>query len=397
MKTITRACLAVFVLAPLSFTQASSSARDRAMGGVGVASAHPFTAMFVNPALMTRSSDDFDFGWSPIYFAAGAADEDELVDRLEFFQDTLEELQALIDGGDFVGANAKRPELAAALADLDDRSLDFDITATTSVMIPVGDWRLGLGVQNFVEGNALVRVDPNDITVINNPSSTSADLDNLMSEGVMVAAGFTEAGVSLATNVEIAGVAVALGVTPKYQQVRTFNYAIQVNQFDDDDAFDDFQDDQFRTEESGFNLDVGAAVSLGDGITAGLSVRNLISDTYQTVATNGVAFDYKVEPRATVGVAVQGAGFTLSADADLTSLEGFEGLEDTQLVRVGGEWDAWGWAQLRAGFVHDFEDGTQDLLSGGLGFSPFEILRIDLMAFAGDNAYGGGFQLALTL
>ena len=387
----------LLVAATLPLTAQSSGPRDRAMGGAGVASSKPFNAPFVNPALLTGASDALDVGLVVPFVEALGRDEDELVDAVEAFQDTLEQIQAFIDAGDFVSANNLRPTLANQLSGLDGRMLDVDADVGVSVVLPVEPVRLGVSFRSYVDGRAFPVVDPADIVTINDPMSTSADLDNLQSEAVLIAAGVAEVGFTAAFETSLVGLPLSIGVTPKFQSVETFNYARSVVDFEDDDAFSDFDDEIYRQSDENFNLDAGVSMNVTPMVTAGLALTNIFENSYDTVATGGRTFTYDIEPRATAGVALRGAGFTVTGDLDLTKTTRFAGVAESQFARVGAEYDLSGWLQLRAGFAHDLEDMQQDVLSAGLGISPFEVVRFDVVGLLGDNAYGAGFQLSVTL
>ncbi|MHC5792011.1 hypothetical protein ACYT6H_10485, partial [Streptococcus pyogenes] len=63
--------------------------------------------------------------------------------------------------------------------------------------------------------------------------------------------------------------------------------------------------------------------------------------------------------------------------------------DDTQFVRIGIEGDAWGWAQLRAGYEIDLENNLDNSVTGGIGISPFDVVSLDLAgSYAGDNQFG---------
>lgn len=366
------------------------------MGGTGVASSKAFTSIFVNPALMTEHSEDFDFGLVLPFIDVTARAEDDLIDDADEFQDTLDEVQALIDAGNFAAADALRPELAAQLQGLDGRRIDVGANSGIGIVLPFEGLKVGLGFRGYLDAQVLTAVDPADVAVITNPGSTSADLDNLQSEVIVAAAGVTEVGLSFAKDFKIGETGVAVGLTPKFQSIETFNYAVTVTDFDEDDAFDDFDNDEFRDDDSGFNLDLGASVSITEHLTGGLTLRNLIANDYDTVATNGRTFTYSVEPQATAGIALQGAGFTLTGDLDLNPVTRFEGAGDSQFARAGVEYDAFGWLQLRVGYSVDLEDTQPELLHAGLGLSPFEVVRIDLVGLLGEESGGAGVQLSLT-
>ena len=240
-----------------------------------------------------------------------------------------------------------------------------------------------------------------DITNIQSGSLPPTDLD---SEARVVGVAITEIGVSLAKRFEFANFALSLGVTPKYQRVDTYNYAVNANNFD----ADNFDDDQFRDEDGGFNVDVGVAIEPGiPGLTVGLMTRNLKRQSFSTVGTAGAAFDYEITPQATLGVAWQLGSLTLAADVDALPLERFDNddllaagqsfVDDVQLIRFGAEVDVLGWLQVRGGYEHDLEDTLNGAISAGLGISPFQSIRLDIAGtYVEGSSYGAVAQLSLT-
>ena len=78
----------------------------------------------------------------------------------------------------------------------------------------------------------------------------------------------------------------------------------------------------------------------------------------------------------TLGIGYVGDYVALSLDADLTKQKRFKELDDdTQFIRVGIEGNAWGWAQLRAGYEVDLENNLDNSVTGGIGISPFDVHR----------------------
>jgi len=64
-----------------------------------------------------------------------------------------------------------------------------------------------------------------------------------------------------------------------------------------------------------------------------------------------------------------------------------------QFARLGVELDAWHWAQLRAGYSHSMTDYSKDMLTAGLGFTPFGLFGVDIAAqFGEDDHYGVATQ-----
>lgn len=383
-----------------SFGQ-SSGARNRAMGGAGVASSHPFNAQFVNPALMRHRTESLGVGIVIPYIDVVVRDQNELVDALDDFQDTLNDLDAAINAAvpDPLAQIALGNQAVAELNALDGRNVDFETDAGIGTVIPMEGWTLGLGVRNYVSAVVVPDIDPADQAAIAAAiaAGDSTVLDNLASQARGLAAVVTEFGVSAAFDVELAGIPFSLGITPKAQSIETVNYAVSVSTFDDGDALDDFDDDQFTESDDTFNLDLGLAAHLSDSFTLGVSIRDLIEDEFDSVLTSGSQFQFEIQTRPVVGLAYEHAGLTIAADIDATKTSPFSGGAESQMLRIGTEYDVAGWLQLRSGFQTDLEDVRADLVSLGLGVSPFETLRIDLFGQVGENSGGAGIQIALTL
>ncbi|MEM8712933.1 MAG: conjugal transfer protein TraF, partial [Planctomycetota bacterium] len=177
----------------------------------------------------------------------------------------------------------------------------------------------------------------------------------------------------------------------------TYNYAAGVASFEDGNVLDEFRRTEFHNHFTDLNLDVGFAYELQPGATIGLAALNVFRDSYTTRTTGGRQFTYWIEPRPTAGVALSQLGLTFTADLDLIKSTRFRGVGDSQFIRMGLEYDALGWGQLRAGFSHDFGNTIQDVFTFGLGVSPAETVRLDLAGLLGDHSAGASIQLSLTL
>jgi hypothetical protein len=71
--------------------------------------------------------------------------------------------------------------------------------------------------------------------------------------------------------------------------------------------------------------------------------------------------------------------------------------DDTQFLRFGVEGNAWGWAQLRAGYEMDLQDTLDNSITAGIGISPFDLISIDVAgAYTGENQMGASVDLAFT-
>ena len=61
-------------------------------------------------------------------------------------------------------------------------------------------------------------------------------------------------------------------------------------------------------------------------------------------------------------------------------------------IALGGELNAFGWAQIRAGYRVDMVDSARNITSLGLGLSPFGV-HVDLAVAGNANEVGASFQL----
>ncbi len=382
----------------------ASSARGLAMGGAGVASSGPAMAAFVNPAL-TRFRDE-DQGLAVVFpfLSATARDESELIEAVDDLQATLDDLQAKIDAADPT-ALGLRSLAVGKLASLDQRAVDVTADAGVLVLLPTRDYSASLWARVHADARAMPFIDPADLAAIGDPAGTSAALDNLNSDAVLVGARVTEFGATFALEGALGGSLgrnegprrVSVGISPKVQWVETYNYSQKVTDFDADEALEEYDRSQFTEDGSDFNVDLGLAIELEPGATLGLSVRDVFRADYGTQSVAGRRFTYQVEPQTTLGVAIERSGFTFTTDLDLVPTRRFKEIGDSHFFRMGFEYDAFGWAQLRAGFAHDIENEQSDIVSLGIGLSPADRVRLDLVGQLGDHSRGAGLQVSISL
>jgi len=160
-----------------------------------------------------------------------------------------------------------------------------------------------------------------------------------------------------------------IGIVPKFTQYSSydFNQGAQGNT--------KITLNQGKKDFSAFSMDVGAAKTFqreaDTQIKAGLAIKNLIPSSGTTALGNRI----EAKPLATLGVSYETPKTTSGIDVDLTTnkalMTGFS--KDAQYVRLGAEFDAWRWAQIRIGYRHDIKGNYPGLPSIGLGLSPFGI------------------------
>lgn len=386
-------------------------ARSRAMGGTGVASSDYLSALFQNPALLTNFDESDDFGLMLPTVGVFVSDPDDMIDKTEEFVDEFDDLEDQVNAIDDL-ADLTQPQIDALRADLnsladtleslDNRVLQFDVDAGLGFANPSKDLAWGILVQTHVSARAFVSVSDADVTAIREaadgdsgpPDGLPTDLS---SNARVSAGGIADYGVALATTLDLGGTEIAVGVTPKVQVLQTFNYVVDANEFDSDDSESDFDNEANRNEKEGFNIDAGASMAIGEELTVGLVLRNLIERELESERRFGRKFTYQVQPRATAGVAWATGAWTLTADLDLNETKEFKeiAIPASRFVGVGAEL-AGSWAQLRAGYRMDTENVYEDVLTGGIGLSPFDVFHIDLTGMVGDQTYGAALQLSWT-
>ena len=92
--------LSVTTTAALASPQAFMSSRSFAMGGTGVAVAHPAAAGMSNPAMLAADHHQWsdDFGLILPSVNARMADEEETIDQIDDIQDTIDRFEDLDRG-----------------------------------------------------------------------------------------------------------------------------------------------------------------------------------------------------------------------------------------------------------------------------------------------------------
>ncbi|SFR57242.1 plasmid transfer operon, TraF, protein [Marinobacter daqiaonensis] len=417
----------VALAAPQSF----NTARSFAMGGTGVAIAHPTTANSANPAMLAADHHEWsdDLGLILPSVNARYADEEEVIDQVDGIQTVIDEFNSLQQQLETNPTVENADALGDAAGDLRDRLLAFDrdtvrIDAAAGLSLAVPGQKLAVGV--FTNGNlrATVRgeLSDDDIAFLNDVVDAARNqdpnaIDNLLatrtnsngdieftSRGRVLAAGVVEAGVSLARPFNL-GLEhpVQLGVAPKYVQLRTFQYTAIVNDFDEENA----SEGNYETTKSGFNLDLGVAYAFGSERqwNSAIAVKNVIPmelDSAYDLTKGEEERTLELNPKVTVGIAHTGSFHVLTAEADLTKQEAFGYEDDTQWIAVGAELDAWRFAQLRLGARHNIasnddsngiEEKTQ--FTAGLGLSPFGA-RLDVAGLVSDADVGAAIELGFA-
>ncbi|ASK54086.1 conjugal transfer protein TraF [Vibrio tarriae] len=356
-------------------------ARGAGMGNTGVSTADYLLAPYYNPALTAVYRKNDSFGILLPSIGLRAEDKDESLKTIDDLQDSIEQFER-------AGAGAATQENVDQLNRyLDQLADDKPLAVTAGIGIAVALPLDAVSLNFFSRGYAEVIAKANVATKSGNSANDvktryeSSDVD-------LTAFGYTEVGLAVGKQVVLGGQTVALGVTPKVQQLRTYQDNASVKSFELDDY------DKSEVKDNAFNLDMGA-VWLIDQYRVGIVAKDLFAKDIQTQNRNNT---YKLDTQIAVSGSYVSDFFIAAVDLDLTKQRRFNGdNDDTQFMRFGVEGNAWGWAQLRAGYEVDLQNSLDNSVSVGLGISPWDIVSFDLAgSYAGDNQFGLSANLAFT-
>ncbi|NUL39625.1 conjugal transfer protein TraF [Kosakonia sacchari] len=409
-----------------------AEARNDAMGGTGVASANYGSGALINPALLAKAKPEDDVTIILPSVQAQITDKDNLRDEIDNINDKIDGYKDVIDNltaaqiianpiGTVNQFQSAAKDLADELVFLKGKTAQAKAAAGIAVSIPNDVLSLAFVTKAYAHARVSSNIDQQDIDYLRNiqnntgfavgealgavvsPNGSEEITKNLNSTAAGRAAIVSDFGIAMARQFEVAGVPLSLGVTPKLQKTWVYNYTASIYDY----KSSDLRDSRYRTDDTGFNIDVGAAADFGENITVGLTGTNLISrdiDTQNIRIRNGRTGDvtnykdtYQISPVVTAGAAWHNDLVTLSADGDLTETKGFKSEKNSQYVGVGAEVRPLSWLAVRAGYRADVKGDDKNVFTGGVGFAPFNRVHVDLMGLVGeDETWGAGAQLSVT-
>ncbi|EOG7616334.1 conjugal transfer protein TraF [Vibrio cholerae] len=385
MNIQTKSTLAVVMAMAFSSSAFASNllmdARGAGMGNTGVSTADYLLAPYYNPALTAVYRKNDPFGILLPSIGLRAEDKDESLKTIDDLQDSIEQFER---AGVGAATQENVDQLNRYLDQLaDDKPLAVTAGIGIAVALPLDSVSLNFFTRGYAEVIAKANVAAKSGNSANEVKTRyeSSDVD-------LTAFGYTEVGLAVGKQVVLGGQTVALGVTPKVQQLRTYQDNASVKSFDLDDY------DKSEVKDNAFNLDMGA-VWLIDQYRVGIVAKDLFAKDIQTQNRNNT---YKLDTQIAVSGSYVSDFFIAAVDLDLTKQRRFNGdNDDTQFMRFGVEGNAWGWAQLRAGYEVDLQNSLDNSVSVGLGVSPWDVVSLDLAgSYAGDNQFGLSANLAFT-
>lgn len=385
MNIQTKSTLAVVMAMAFSSSAFASNllmdARGAGMGNTGVSTADYLLAPYYNPALTAVYRKNDSFGILLPSIGLRAEDKDESLKTIDDLQDSIEQFER---AGVGAATQENVDQLNRYLDQLaDDKPLAVTAGIGIAVALPLDAVSLNFFTRGYAEVIAKANVAAKSGNSANEVKTRyeSSDVD-------LTAFGYTEVGLAVGKQVVLGGQTVALGVTPKVQQLRTYQDNASVKSFDLDDY------DKSEVKDNSFNLDMGA-VWLIDQYRVGIVAKDLFAKDIQTQNRNNT---YKLDTQIAVSGSYVSDFFIAAVDLDLTKQRRFNGdNDDTQFMRFGVEGNAWGWAQLRAGYEVDLQNSLDNSVSVGLGVSPWDVVSLDLAgSYAYDNQFGLSANLAFT-
>ena len=404
----------------------SFDTRSMGMGGAGVAAANADAAPLFNPALLSAAKAHEDFGLILPTIGVRVADPDKLHDSVTAFQDGnyVNNLQTAINTlNAFVVANnaGAIPAAAAAvgsnltivssqLTTLSNKPITIDGGIATVIAIPSKNFGAAFyangivatgGIFNYSDAATLQTLANHATTCAGNAASPSCatlaafNTNNLTSGINFKGITFGEVGFALSHEYKIFNHDIALGITPKIIKAQLFDIPISVNNTNQTN----FSSTDYLAEYSLVNFDLGAAKNYNNGWRTGLVIKNVIPQSldFKRASTAGAipvatGEQLTLRPQARIGISHENSWSTVAMDVDLTRNDpaGFE--KATRYIALGGELNAFDWAQLRAGYRVDAENSARNVASLGLGISPFGV-HADLAVAGNANEIGASFQL----
>jgi len=212
--------------------------------------------------------------------------------------------------------------------------------------------------------------------LIDNGEVTNTDPD-LESTIHFYGAAITDIGIGLAREFNIKGKDVAIGITPKLQQINVFDFVSEIDGEDPETGeeidLDNVEFEDYHKNYSSFNLDIGAVHKLGynNRWSVGATIKNLMSKEYESAKGQKV----KISPLVRTGFAYQNIDYFLKpkvmVDLDLTENKPTAFEDPTRYLALGGELDLFRWFQLRAGYRTNLSASDESLVTAGIGLSPF--------------------------
>lgn len=342
-------------------------ARSVAMGNASVATGGITTAALSNPGMLRVNETDDKVALLLPALGVQLIDDGNIVDLIDEFQSIEQNASDPLSIADLA-------RLQGVLIKLDGASLIGAVVPNAAFVYSGDEYTWGISVRaNAVVSAGIENITTDLFTLATNPDATIKGL------GVLI----SEVGIPLGTDVEISGMKLSVGITPRFVQVQSIEYSENISTAD----LQTIQD--MNTEDLGnfTTMDAGVTLNLLDSFRVGLVAKNLISNTKVTSLGRKINFDTQLR----IGAAYELGFMTLAADMDLTERAPIAYENPYQSFSVGAEFNIYSVLQLRAGYQKNMASGATDpdLLSLGVGLSLG--FHMDIAAVIGEDSSLGVF------
>jgi len=427
-KLAATAALLLSSSAALAVPFSSFDTRSMAMGGAGVAVGGADAAPLFNPALLSVTKEEDDFAIILPTIGVRLSDPENLRDSIDAFdagnyvnnlQNSITTLNNSINAIPPVKATIEAnaavvggeiQKVSDNLATLSNKPITAEVGLATVVAIPSKKYGAAFYASGTVTAGGLFNY--NDAATLTAPTtglsalaaSCAADAvvnaaacntlrsfdTNTLTSGIhFKGVQLVEAGFALSREFQIKEHGVSFGITPKIVKAQLFDTVVKVN----DTNRSDISISDNSKEYTFANFDLGVAKNYSNGWRSGFVIKNVIPQTLDFKSVPGAPVEsLKLMPQARIGVSHANSFSTVALDLDLTRNDpaGFE--NHTQYIALGGELNAWDWAQLRAGYRVDMVDSARSVASVGVGISPFGV-HADIAVAGNATDIGASFQL----
>lgn len=216
--------LSVATTTAMASPQQFMSSRSFAMGGTGIAVAHPAAAGATNPAMLAADNHEWsdDFGLILPSVNARFADEEETVDQIDDIKDNIDRFQELNRSSNPDEARRIAGDIRRQLNNFDKDTVRVDAGLAIAAAIPTEEYSVGFFSTGNLRATVRGELDEQDDAFLRELENAdeltlaTADLDrDLQSRGSILASAVIEVGVSLARSFEMSdGNALQIGFHP---------------------------------------------------------------------------------------------------------------------------------------------------------------------------------------
>lgn len=371
------------------------NARQMGMAGITIGSGD-FTGAQGDPALVTQSGSS-DYAGFNLNAGAEVSDPNKMISAVNDAQNTINRVDAKIQAGTAQPSDGQ--QVITAVQNVSGRVVSANLGANTELSIPNSFVGGALFVGTNVRLGADFHYDPTDQNLIALDLLTNSSLTNLNSSVNVSGVAVTDAGIAMGhvfnPGLSLGGLRINhldVGIAPKFQRIDLIDYSQSVANFQQSN----FHLSQYRKSKTTLNADIGVTEYLGssDQYRVGFKIQNIVPVS----VTSPLGRVYHERPVPTIGAGYDNGLISAAIETDLTPRNGFGLVHSVQYSRIGVGLNAWNWAQLRLGYRVAINGGAKNVVTAGIGLSPFDVFNMDIGAeYGGSNTLGAAVQFGVKI